>query len=199
MKKTTENPWQTLRSRQGYENPWIEVVHNEVLTPGGKPGIYGVVKFKNLAVGILPVDRDGATWLVGQFRYPLGCYSWEIPEGGAPHGEDPLVHAKRELKEETGLVAARWLPLLEMHLSNSVTDERSVTWVAYDLIQDDAEPDDDEALSLRRLPFADALAMVLRGEITDAISVASILRLQVMLDNDGLPPALTAALRSSRR
>ncbi|HET8726183.1 MAG TPA: NUDIX hydrolase [Alphaproteobacteria bacterium] len=194
MSSHEDNPWTTLKSSRGYDNPWIEVIHNEVLNPSGQPGVYGVVKFKNLAVGVLPIDQAGATYLVGQFRYPLGRYSWEIPEGGCRHGNDPLFDAQRELREETGLVARHWRPLLEMHLSNSVTDERAVTYLAYDLVQKEPQPDDDERLAIRRLPFAEALEMALRGEITDAISVASILRLQVMAGRRELPDEVTHVL-----
>ena len=117
------NPWKTLSSRAVYENPWIGVREDTVIRPDGLPGIYGVVHFKNRAVGVLPVDRDGAIWLVGQHRYPLDAYSWEIPEGGCPETESPEETARRELREETGLVAGRLELVATSHLSNSVSDE----------------------------------------------------------------------------
>ncbi len=174
------NPWTTLAAREIYDNPWIRVTEHDVLNPAGRPGIYGVVKFKNRAIGIIPVDDEGYTWLVGQYRFPLGAYSWEIPEGGGPLDEDPLTAARRELAEETGLTAARWELLLEMHLSNSVSDEHALIYLARDLTPGPADPDETEQLTVRRLPLDEAVEMVLRGEITDAMSVAGLLRLRVM-------------------
>ena len=172
----SDNPWKTESSRPIYDNPWIEVVEHEVINPAGNPGIYGKVHFKNLAIAILPVDDHGYTWLVGQYRYPLGRYSWELPEGGGPHSEDPLAAAKRELQEETGLTAASWRPILEMDISNSVTDERSISYLAETITAGKANPEDTEELVVKRLPFAEVLAMALNGAITDALSIATILK-----------------------
>lgn len=193
MSDPEDNPWTTLRSQIGYENPWIQVIHNEVLTPAGDPGVYGVVHFRNIAVGAVPIDADGATYLVGQFRYPLGRYSWEIPEGGSSSG-DPLADAQRELREETGLVAASWQQILRLDLSNSVTDEQALVWLAYGLTPGTAQPDADERLEIRRLPFAQAVEMALAGEITDAISVAALLRVRLMAATGALPAPLKAVL-----
>lgn len=170
-----DNPWRTLRSSLRYDNPWISVTHFDVLTPSGNEGIYGVVHFKNRAIGVLALEDDGTTYLVGQYRYALQSYSWEIPEGGGPHIEDPLESAKRELLEETGLQARQWRQILRMHLSNSVTDEESIVYLATDLEQGLASPEETEQLELRRLPFSEVLAMVQRGEITDSITVAAVL------------------------
>lgn len=170
-----DNPWRTLRSSLRYDNPWISVTHFDVLTPSGNEGIYGVVHFKNRAIGVLALEDDGTTYLVGQYRYALQSYSWEIPEGGGPHIEDPLEAAKRELLEETGLQARQWRQILRMHLSNSVTDEESIVYLATDLEQGLASPEETEQLELRRLPFSEVLAMVQRGEITDSITVAAVL------------------------
>jgi 8-oxo-dGTP pyrophosphatase MutT (NUDIX family) len=175
------NPWQTRSRHTAYENPWIRVEHREVLNPSGGPGIYGVIHFKNTAVGVVPLDADGYTWLVGQYRYTLQQYSWEIPEGGGPLGTDPLDAARRELLEETGLRAGKWTPLLEMHTSNSVTDEYGVVYVAQDLTQGEAEPEETEQLHIRRVPFSEAVDMVMRGEITDSLSMIAILKLDAWL------------------
>ncbi|GAB3566680.1 hypothetical protein GCM10027578_16020 [Spirosoma luteolum] len=172
---TTENPWQTLNSTVTYDNPWLTIRHEEVLTPAGTPGIYGVVSFKNKAIGVIPIDAEGYTYLVGQYRYPLNEYSWEIPEGGSPVGTDPLESARRELKEETGLTAHRWTPLGRIHTSNSATDEEGFLYIAEELEQGDYEPEETEQLHVRRLPLAEAVAMVMRSEITDAISMSGLL------------------------
>ena len=171
------NPWKTLGKRDIYDNPWIRVTEHDVVNPGGKPGIYGKVSFKNLACGIIPLDEAGNTWLVGQYRYTLGLYSWEIPMGGVPLDQDPLEGAKRELKEETGLTASRWDKFLEVHISNSITDESGVVFVARDLQAGDPEFDDTEQLAIRQLPFDQVVNMVMTGEITDLLSVAGILKL----------------------
>lgn len=170
-----ENPWQTQASRIVYVNPWIAVRHDDVIRPDGQPGIYGVVHFKNRAIGVLPIDEDGATWLVGQYRYPLSQYSWELPEGGCPAGEESLAAAQRELLEETGLVAEHWQLLGHAHLSNSVSDEAALYYLATGLTQHAAQPEGTEQLQVRRVPFVEALRMVEAGEITDALSVIAIL------------------------
>lgn len=159
-----------------YDNAWIRVRHDEVIRPDGLPGVYGVVQYKNKAIGVLPIDAEGHTYLVGQYRYTLDVYSWEIPEGGCPEGESPLEAAKRELLEETGLVASEWKPLGIAHLSNSVSDEEATYFLATGLTQHQAEPEGTEKLEVRRVPFDAALRMALAGEITDALSVMAIMR-----------------------
>lgn len=168
------NPWQTVSSRVVYDNPWIRVRQDEVIRPDGLPGIYGVVHYRNLAIGVLPIDDEGFTCLVGQYRYTLDIYSWEIPEGGCPEGEEPLDAARRELLEETGLVAAEWKQLGTAHLSNSVSDEAAIYYLATKLTQREAQPEGTEKLELMRVPFAEALQMVREGKITDALSVMAI-------------------------
>jgi 8-oxo-dGTP pyrophosphatase MutT (NUDIX family) len=175
------NPWTVLDERTIYDNKWIGLTEYDVLNPGGGKGIYGKVRFKNLAIGILPLDEKGNTWLVGQYRFTLNAYSWEIPEGGGDPALPPVESARRELLEETGLVAAEWLPLMEMHLSNSVSDERAYMFLARGLEQREAEPEETEQLVVRKLPFEEAYRMVERGEITDSMSVASILKVKLML------------------
>jgi len=180
-KKAETNPWTTLSSETRYDNPWITVTEHQVLNPAQSPGIYGTVHFKNIAIGILPIDANGFTWLVGQYRYPLKAYSWEIPEGGGKLHEPTLQSAKRELKEETGLEAAHWEQILEMHLSNSATDERAVIYLATELTEGISSPEETEVLSLRKVSLAEALEMIELGDITDAISVAAILKASLLL------------------
>lgn len=172
----TKKPWQTLNSAVRYENNWLTIRHEEVLTPAGTPGIYGVVSFKNKAVGVIPIDEAGNTYLVGQYRYPLDEYSWEIPEGGCPLGTEPLDSAKRELKEETGLEATQWTKIARIHTSNSATDEEGFLYIAEGLIQGEHEPEETEDLRVWKLPLADAVKMVMENRITDALSVSGLLK-----------------------
>jgi ADP-ribose pyrophosphatase len=175
------NPWVTKSSEVVYQNNWIEVQHHEVVTPTGTDGIYGVVHFKNLAIGIIPLDDDNNTWIVGQYRYPLKKYSWEIPEGGGKLGVDPLISAQRELLEECGIIAKDWQKILEMDLSNSATDEHAILYVARNLSFTNAEPEETEELALKKIPFESLFQMVLNGEIQDAMTVAAVLKLKLML------------------
>lgn len=159
-----------------YDNPWISVSEFAVINPSGNKGIYGKVHFKNIAIGILPIDSEGYTYLVGQYRFPLDQYSWEIPEGGGKIDIDPLVSAKRELLEETGLIADHWELFMEMYLSNSVSDEKALVYIASGLTQDISSPEETEQLHIRRIHMNDAVEMVMKGEITDSISVAALLK-----------------------
>ena len=174
------NPWQTLSGKVIYDNPWITLTEHQIINPVGKDGIYGVVHFKNKAIGIIPLTEDYHTWLVGQWRYPLGEYSWEIPEGGGLLHHTPLDAAKRELKEETGMTADRWDLILEMHLSNSVSDEHALIFLARDLHFGTAEPEETEQLMVRKVSLTEAVHEVMHGKITDAMSVAGLLKLEVM-------------------
>ena len=170
-----QNNWETISVKNVYSNAWIDVEHRDVINPAGNPGIYGVVKFKNRAIGIVPLDDEGYIYLVGQYRYTLNAYSWEIPEGGSPFAEDPLETAKRELKEETGLVSTNWKQIGRIHTSNSVTDEEGFIFLAEGLSQTAAEPEETEELYVRRLPLKEAVDMVMRSEITDSLSMCAIL------------------------
>ena len=181
--KTQKNPWKTQATREVYDNQWITVREDKVINPAGGDGIYGVVHFKNLAIGILPVDEEQHTWLVGQYRYALEEYSWEIPMGGSPHGDDPLDGAKRELREETGLTAGKWENLMKVHPSNSVSDETGYIYLATDLTTGETEPEDTEELVVRRLPITEAVAMTRSGQITDCMSIAALLRLTADLQS----------------
>ncbi|MCU0324409.1 MAG: NUDIX hydrolase [Spirosomaceae bacterium] len=171
-----QNPWKILDTEIPYENNWIKVVHQNVINPSGGSGIYGTVHFKNIAVGVVPIDSDENTWLVGQYRFPLNEYSWEIPEGGCPNGEEVLDTAVRELKEETGLIAQKWTLISKLHTSNSVCNEVAYIFLAEDLSISEAEPEETEQLALWKIPFKEALQMVLEDKITDSMSVAGILK-----------------------
>ncbi len=183
----TRNPWTTLASRLIYENPWLRIREDQVLTPAGTEGIYGLVKFRNRAIGIIPVDNDGYTWLVGQYRYALSAYSWEIPMGGQPLQEEPQDGALRELREETGLRAQSLTELMRLHTSNSVTDEEGIVYLAQQLTEGETEFEDTEELVIRRLPLSDAIDWVMTGKITDAISVAGLLKLNMLRKGFGIP------------
>ncbi|MBL4678122.1 MAG: NUDIX hydrolase [Mucilaginibacter sp.] len=180
MQHPTHKPWKIVSEKPVYDNPWINVTEYQVINPSGNPGIYGKVHYKNIAIGILPLDDDMNTYLVGQYRFTLNQYSWEIPEGGGPLGIDPLESAKRELLEETGLKASEWKEIQRMHLSNSVTDELCILYVAKGLQQFEAEPEDTEDLIVNKVPFNEVYHMVCAGEITDCLAVAAILKVKLM-------------------
>ncbi len=175
------NTWKVIDEKLVYDNKWISLHHYNVINPNGGEGVYGKVHFKNIAIGIIPMDDEGNTWLVGQHRFPLGIYSWEIPEGGCPTDEEPLEAAKRELLEETGLVANHWEQLFTMYLSNSVSDEKSIVFIAKELTQLQAAPEETEQLTIQKIPLQQAFKMVADGEITDAIAVAALLKLELIM------------------
>lgn len=175
------NPWTRLSRRTVYENPWITLYHDDVLRPDGQPGIYGVAHFRNYAIGVVALDEKDRVLLVGQFRYALDRYSWEIPEGGAVIGaEEPLAAGQRELEEETGYVAREWREILRSHLSNSVSDEVGICFLATGLTPGVARPDGTEELQVRWVPFAEALGMVMDGEITDSLTMLGLQRVALM-------------------
>ncbi|MBN8877312.1 MAG: NUDIX hydrolase [Sphingobacteriales bacterium] len=175
------NPWQVLAARQMYDNNWIQVTEYDVINPNGGKGIYGKVHFKNIAIGVVVLDEQMNTYLVGQFRFPLGEYSWEIPEGGGSLNIDPLDSAKRELLEETGLVANNWQLILKMHLSNSVSDEYALLYLARGLEQHAPMPEETEQLVVKKIPLEEAWQMVQQSRITDSMSVAAIQQVKLML------------------
>ncbi|HQQ75318.1 MAG TPA: NUDIX hydrolase [Pseudomonadales bacterium] len=176
--------WRQLDHRLVYENPWISVTHENVLTPAGTAGIYGVVHFKSRAVGVVPLDDEGYVWLVKQFRYPLNQYSIEIPEGGSPLSEDMLETAQRELREETGLSANNWTHLLDLHTSNSVTDESGAIYLAQGLTQGQMNLEASEDIEVLRVSLADAIDWVFAGKITDSLSVMGLLAAQRKVSRD---------------
>lgn len=188
------NPWTVRSVTQPFRNDWFHIDAHEVIHPGGAAGVYSVIRMRRLAVGVLPIDDDGQVHLVGQWRFPLGRYSWEMPEGGAEPGEDARVCAVRELAEETGLVAQSLTPILEMDMSNSLTDEKAVLFLAQGLSAGEARPEPTEVLNHRRAPFMAVLERALDGRIRDAMTVAALLRAHHMAVTGQLPPALARAM-----
>lgn len=171
------NPFRKIDSRQLYDNPWITVIEDRIIKPNGSEGIYGKVLFKQLAIAVIPYADNGDIGLVGQHRYTLDTYSWEIPSGGSSFSDTPEEGAQRELREETGLLAEHWEELARIHLSNSISDELGIVFLAQSLTERKTDFDDTEVLEIRRLPFTDALEMVRKQEITDSLSVVGILAL----------------------
>ncbi len=178
--------WDKISSKRIYDNPWITVEEDQVINPAGKEGIYGKVLFKNRALAIVPLDKDMNTWLVGQYRYTLDEYSWEIPMGGGPMAEDELTAAQRELKEETGLTAKNWQNIMRIHTSNSVTDEVGFVYVATDLEQGETQFEETEVLQIKKIPLETAVEMVMNNEITDSISIAGLLKVKMLIDSGSL-------------
>ncbi len=192
--KERNGPWRINARRSVFENPWIKLVDHDVTHPDGSPGEYGVVQFKNRAVGVLPLDANARVPLVGQHRFPLDRYSWELPEGGGPIEEDPLAAAKRELAEETGLTACAWAPLSAFDISNSVTDERAICYIAWDLREGFATPEASEALTIKWICYKDLLEKVMAGEITDSLTIVMTLTAHFKALRGELPPPICKAL-----
>ena len=181
---TEQNPWITKSTENKYDNPWIRLDESQVINPAGKDGIYGVVHFKNRAMAIIPLDDDNNTWIVGQFRYTTKTYEWEVIEGGVPEGEDLLEGAKRELEEEAGLIASDWKLIIDgCQLSNSVSDEIGYAYIARGLTITETNPEETEQLQIRKLPFDELVTMVMNGEIKDLLSVASVLKVKVLIES----------------
>ena len=189
-------PWVRGPETPIYENPWIRVTEYAATAPTGAPATYGLVSFQNYAVAVLPLFDDGTTLLVGQHRFPAEDYSWEIPEGGGPLGQDPLESAKRELAEEAGLEAAEWHEVMQTQVSNSVTDEIMFGYLAMGLSRARAgqEMDDTEALEAARVPFRQALDLAMAGEIKDLLTVAMLLKAYHMAREGLLAPALARVM-----
>ena len=175
-----DNPWKTVKVIEVYDNPWISVSHHDVINPAGNPGVYGTVQFKNKAIGVVPIAANGDTWLVGQYRFPLQEYHWEIPMGGGPEGESPETSAIRELKEETGLIADELTLLGRVHLSNCISNEEGYYYVATGLTEGETEMEETEVLTIKRLPFDEAFAMAQDGRITDVMSVLALTKIRMM-------------------
>ena len=181
MEHPTHNPWKITSEKEVYDNPWINLTEYQVINPSGNPGIYGKIHYKNIGIGIIPLDEEMNTYLVGQYRFTLNQYTWEIPEGGGPLGIEPLDSAKRELLEETGLKARNWTEIQRMHLSNSCSDELSIIYLAHGLEQFEAEPEETEQLIVNKVPFEEVYRMVCDGKITDSMAVTGILKVKLML------------------
>jgi len=186
--KQTDNPWTIINGEEVYNNNWISLTHYNVINPSGGKGIYGKVHFKNRAIGVVPLDNELNTYLVGQYRFTIDTYTWEIPEGGSPFDEDPLDTAKRELEEETGLRAEEWTELQQMHLSNSVSDEYSYIYLARGLSQHAPMPEETEQLVVKKLPFEEVLKMVEQNIITDSVTIAAVLKVKLMLLDGRIKP-----------
>ena len=177
MSNPESNPWRRVSRRVAYDNPWIEILHDDVIRPDGEPGIYGVVHFKHLAIGVVPMDAQDRVLLVGQFRYTMDHYSWEVPEGGGDFDEDPEAAARRELVEETGYRGGVWRELCRAELSNSVSDEVTIMFVATDLEAGEASPEGTEQIEMRWVPFHEAMAMIRAGDIRDAMTILALQQL----------------------
>ncbi|MCB9033893.1 MAG: NUDIX hydrolase [Chitinophagales bacterium] len=180
------NPFTTLDTTTIYDNNWISVKHSNIITPANTKGIYGTVHFKNYAIGIVPIDENGNTYLVGQYRYALNEYSWEIPEGGGKLNDDILVSAQRELQEEVGLIAKNWREIARLNTSNSVTDELGIIFVATNLTQTEAQPEDTEELQIKKIPLTAAFEMAMNGQIKDAITLIALMKLKLLIDTNQL-------------
>ena len=179
--KENHNPWKVLQQKEVYENKWISLTEYDVLNPSGGKGIYGKIHFKQLAIGIVPLDEELNTYLIGQYRFTIDQYTWEIPAGGGPFEEDPIEAAKRELLEEAGLQATEWTRIINMHTSNSVTDEYGMIFLARGLSQHQSAPEDTEELVIKKLPFEEAVNMVQQGIITDGPSIIGIQQVKLLL------------------
>ena len=188
------DPWTVKSVTRPFENEWLVIDRYAVIHPGGAEGFYSVVRPRRIAVGVLPIEPDGMVHLVGQWRFPLGRYSWEMPEGGAEPGEPALDCARRELEEETGLTAGSFVEVLRLDLSNSLTDEQGVIYLATDLAFGRPQPEAVEVLRHRRAHFQEVLARVADGRIRDSLTVAAVLRAHHMAVTGQLPAALAGAM-----
>ncbi|MGZ8153431.1 MAG: NUDIX domain-containing protein [Methylovulum sp.] len=183
---TTRGPWKILNEKQVHETPWIRIDHHDVITPTGTSGIYTTVDFKNWAIGVIPIDDEGYTYIVGQYRFPLQEYSWEIPEGGGSKDETVLASAQRELLEETGISAADWQLIYEFHTSNSITNERAFIFLATGLSFGEADPEETEELVVKKIPFTELVDMVYRNEVKDSLTVIGVLMAEKKLISEGV-------------
>ncbi len=176
------NPWKIISTKEHYDNQWLNVVEHQVLNPKGNPGIYSVVHFKQFAICILPLDDDYNTWIVGQYRFPLNEYSWEIPEGGGKLNIDPLESAKRELMEECGIEATSWTKIAECNTSNSCSDERAIIYIAKKLSFHQSAPEETEVLQVKKISFTELYRMAMHGEIMDAPTIIAVLKAKLLID-----------------
>ena len=190
-------PWRSAGESVIFENPWMRLTRHPAVAPTGLQSDYVVMRPQNLSVGVLPIHDDGTVTLVGQQRFALMNWSWEMPEGGAPFDEDPLEGAKRELAEEAGLAAATWREALKVEMANSITDERAIAWIAWDFQPAPTAPDPTEVIRVARVPFGDLLREIGRGAVRDMFTVATTLRAYHMAREGELPPELAKAMLAS--
>jgi ADP-ribose pyrophosphatase len=181
-----KSPWKVLNSQEVYTSPWIKVTKHDVLDPSSTKGTYSVVHFKHYAIGVLPLDDDYNTWIVGQYRFPLERFTWEIPEGGGDLDQSPLTSAKRELSEEVGISADKWTKIQEFDTSNASTDEKAIIYVAQNLNFHESHPDDNEQLTVKKLPFSELYQLAIEGKITDSLSLVAILKTKLLIDKNQL-------------
>lgn len=176
----SRNPWTTTASRVVYQNPWISVREDQVIRPDGRPGIYGVVDIRP-SIGVVALDDQDRIVLVGQWRYALNRYSWEIPRGGSHPGEiDMLTVAQRELAEETGVLAAHWRRLGPVDICNGVANDVQTLFLATGLTATDRRLDPEEDIAVEWHPFDEAVRMALDGRITEVCSIAAILQVAIL-------------------
>lgn len=183
MINEVENPWKIIDSSEVYASPWISVKKHNVLNAAQNRAVYSVVNFKNLAIGILPLDENYNTWIVGQYRFPIAAYSWEIPEGGGELNTSPLLSAKRELSEEAGIEAQKWTLIQEFNTSNSCTDEKAFIYIAQDLSFHESHPDEEEVLQVKKLPFSELYEMAIDGSITDSLTLIAVFKAKALIDS----------------
>ncbi|MBL0313188.1 MAG: NUDIX hydrolase [Holophagaceae bacterium] len=174
------DPYEVLERRALYDSPWIRLREDRFRHRRGREGQYAVCGFQRSACGVLALDDEDRVVLVGQWRYPLEQYSWELPEGGGEEHESPFETIRRELAEETNLEAGSWEPLAFFHPSNSSTDEEAFLFLATELRPSNGhhQAEDDEELAVHREPFAQCLLRVLSGEISDGLTAMAMLSLQ---------------------
>jgi len=190
-------PWRDAGSTTLFENPWMRLTRHDATAPTGHKADYVVMRPQNMSVGVLPLHADGTVTLVGQQRFALMNWSWEMPEGGAPFSEDPLEGARRELAEEAGLAAAQWRLAYRAEMTNSITDERAMAWLAWDFTEVPIAPDETEIIRVARVPFGDLLREIGRGSIRDMFTLATALRAYHMAREGELPPELAKAMLAS--
>lgn len=169
--------WKITDRKEVYASPWISVHHNDVIAPTGAETIYGSIHFKNMAIGILPIDETGHTWIVGQARFCFDAFTWELPQGGGARDVPAIETARRELSEECNLAAEHFIPLYEgVQVSNCVSDELAHAFIAYGLSERPGQLDDTEELTVRRLPISEVFDMIDRGEIKDMFTITMMAR-----------------------
>lgn len=183
---TEKNPWQILASKKIYENPWVRIDEHDVVQPKGGKGIYSVVHFQNLAIAVLPLDENYNTWIVGQWRFPVDEFSWEIPEGGGDPNVDPIESARRELQEEAGIIAGEFIKIQEVHLSNSATDELGIIYIARNLSFTTSSPEETEELQLKKIPFEKLYQMVMDGKIKDGLTIMAVMKTKLLMQQGKL-------------